>query len=77
VVVEAPETAIDAPGRGIGRTVLFSLEGFEPGEYRVVLKVRDEVAGQAVEDVVPFVVSEPRAGSGASAPPGGSPAVTR
>jgi VWFA-related protein len=74
-VLEAPETPINAPSGGIGRTVLFSLEGFEPGEYRVVLKVKDEIADRVVEEAVPFVVTDPRAPSGTPAQTTSSPAV--
>jgi hypothetical protein len=74
-VLEAPETPINAPSGGIGRTVLFSLEGFEPGEYRVVLKVKDEIADRTVEEAVPFVVTDPRAPSGTPAQTTSSPAV--
>jgi VWFA-related protein len=67
VVSETPATAINAPAGPIVRMVVFSLAGFEPGEYRVVLKVRDEVAGQDVEVTEPFVVTAARAASGDSA----------
>jgi VWFA-related protein len=64
--VDVPETPINAPSSTVARTVLFSLDDFAPGDYRLVLKVKDEVAGQAVENVVPFGVAEARAASNAS-----------
>jgi VWFA-related protein len=73
VVSETPETAINAPNGSVVRTLLFSLDGLEPGEYRVQLKVKDEVAGKSVEEMVPFVVTAARA----SAQVPGKPASTR
>jgi hypothetical protein len=73
VVSETPETAINSPNGSVSRTLLFSLDGFEPGEYRVRLRVKDEVAGKAVEDLVPFAVTAARA----SAQVPGKPASTR
>jgi hypothetical protein len=71
-VLEVPETAISAPSGSVARTLLFSLEGLEPGEYRIVLTVKDEIADQVAKDEVPFVVTEARAAPSASAQSPGS-----
>jgi len=66
-VQEQEPTAINAPSGGIGRTVLFSVDGLAPGAYRVVLRVKDEVADQTVEEVVPFEVTGAPVASGVAA----------
>ena len=46
----------------LSRTSAFSLEGAQPGDYEIVMTVRDELSGQTVELVEPFRVvpaSEP------------------
>lgn len=50
VVIEAAPTPIVPAADGtISRVVGFALDGLAPGEYRLELKVRDEVAGKALE----------------------------
>jgi len=75
LVSETPATAINALSGGVVRTLLLSLDGFAPGEYRVVLKVKDDIADQGVEAVEPFVVTAATASGSAKAP--GEPAVAR
>jgi VWFA-related protein len=47
---------------------VFSLQGAAPGDYDVVLRVQDEVAGKTLEVRDPFTVEAPRPGA-ASGPP--------
>ena len=77
VVREIPATAINASSGGVARTVLFSSANLEPGQYQVVLKVKDEVAGQTVEAVEPFVITGPRATSRSPAQTPSTPTGTR
>jgi hypothetical protein len=53
----------------LSRMVGFSLEKVEPGEYELVLQVRDALSGRAIEQKEPFTVvpAEPQPAAAASA----------
>jgi VWFA-related protein len=55
-VREAPPTAIDGSVGYLTRLLGFPLADFEPGDYRLVVAVTDEVSGRTVEAVEPFAV---------------------
>lgn len=54
-----PATLTPSPQGQISRQVPISLEGAAPGDYEIVLAVKDLVSGQAVEITDPFTVSPP------------------
>jgi VWFA-related protein len=62
-------TAPLAPGpRGdLAQVFVFSLQGVAPGEYEVVLRVQDEVAGKTLELRDPFTVAAAGSAAGAAA----------
>jgi VWFA-related protein len=47
---------IPTPQGGVTRLVGFPLEGFEPGDYELVLQLKDELSGKSQEVVEPFTV---------------------
>jgi VWFA-related protein len=54
-----PATISPGPQGQISRELPISLEGVPPGDYEIVLAVKDLVSGQAVEVRDPFTVSTP------------------
>jgi VWFA-related protein len=70
VVREVPATRITAAAGNVTRLIGFPLAGFAPGEYRLVLTAKDEVADRSVEVVEPFevVASAPTTDDAARAP---------
>ena len=60
-VQEGPATPIEPAGDGqIQRLIGFGLADFKPGDYTLVLRVADEVAGKSLELREPFaVLAEP------------------
>ena len=55
IVVKVDPTAIVPDPRGrLGRLIGLRVDGWAPGDYELVLDVRDEVAGARVEQRVPF-----------------------
>ena len=52
------------PNGEIGQMYALSLEGVTPGEYEIVLRVQDEVAGRTFEVRDPFTVTDRVAGTG-------------
>lgn len=60
VLVHTEPATINPDPRGqMSREVPISLEGVPPGDYEIVLNVKDLVSGQAVEVRDPFTVSPP------------------
>jgi hypothetical protein len=60
VMVDTAPAAINPNPQGqLSREVPISLEGVPPGDYEIVLSVKDVVSGQAVEVSDPFTVSPP------------------
>jgi VWFA-related protein len=58
VLKEAPPTPIQPTSLGaIMRFMGINLSGAPPGEYELVLTVRDEVAGKAIENRQPFLLA--------------------
>jgi len=51
-----PEPIPPGPEGGVSQRIDISLRGAEPGDYELVLLVRDEVSGQSLELREPFVV---------------------
>jgi hypothetical protein len=64
VVREAPLSAIAASTGSMTRLLAFPLAGLEPGDYRLVLRVKDELAGQSLEVAEPFSVVAADAAAG-------------
>lgn len=57
-VLEGPSTPIEVDREGrLVRRIGFDLDGFAPGSYTLLLKVRDEVAGATIEDTEPFTLT--------------------
>jgi hypothetical protein len=77
VVARQPATAIEPTSLGeLARQFGLSLENLEPGDYEMVITVRDELAGKDLELQEPFTVvppppvppGEPSGGGSASSP---------
>jgi VWFA-related protein len=57
VIKEGPPSAIDPTSDGqLLRLIGFGLAGFEPGDYVLVLRVTDDVAGTRCETAEPFTI---------------------
>jgi len=56
---EAPSLIAASPGGELSRMVGFSLENVPAGDYELVLRVRDELSGDRLEQREPFSVSGP------------------
>jgi VWFA-related protein len=63
---DAPSLIIPTPAGALSRMIGFSLANVPPGDYVLVIRVRDEMAGDRLEAREPFRVSGPPA---AAAPP--------
>jgi VWFA-related protein len=60
VLVRTEPSIVNPDPRGqMSREVPISLEGVPPGDYEIILNVKDMVSGQAVEVRDPFTVSAP------------------
>jgi len=80
-VVRLDPTPIRPTSLGkLSRMIGFSLEKAEPGEYELVLQVRDALSGRAIERHEPFTVvagePKPAAAASASPPPASASAPT-
>jgi hypothetical protein len=57
VVKSAPPTRVNPTSLGsLARFLGLNLSAIDPGTYDLVLSVKDEIAGKAVEVVEPFVI---------------------
>ena len=56
---EAPSLIAASPGGELSRMVGFSLENVPAGDYELVLRVRDELSGDRLEQREPFSVLGP------------------
>jgi VWFA-related protein len=77
LVAEAAATPINAPTGAVNRILGLSLAGLEPGEYRLALRIEDEVAGRKIEVVEPFAVSAAAAPAASTAGPASGTASTQ
>jgi len=65
VVVSVPASQIQPTSLGkLSRIVGSPIDGVEPGDYELVLSIRDEIAGKTLEAREPFVVVAPGAPKG-------------
>jgi hypothetical protein len=56
---DPPSLIAPTPQGTLSRLIGFSLEAATPGDYELVLRVKDELSGKALELREPFTVSEP------------------
>jgi VWFA-related protein len=72
VTRDAPSLIIPTPAGALSRMVGFSLAKVPPGDYVLVIRVRDELSGDRIEAREPFRVSSPPTASfPPAAPPSG------
>jgi hypothetical protein len=64
---DPPSPIAPTPQGGLSRLVGFSLEGASPGDYEMVLKIKDQLSGRELTLREPFSVSAPQ---GAASAPG-------
>ncbi|MGE0455374.1 MAG: VWA domain-containing protein [Vicinamibacteria bacterium] len=65
LVASVPASQIQPTSLGkLSRIVGSPIEGIEPGDYELVLSIRDEIAGKTIEAREPFVVVPPGAPKG-------------
>ena len=60
---EAPSLIIPTPAGALSRMIGFSLAHVPPGDYELVIRLRDELSGDRLEQREPFRVSGPEASS--------------
>ena len=60
---EAPSLIITTPAGALSRMIGFSLAHVPPGDYELVIRLRDELSGDRLEQREPFRVSDPAASS--------------
>ena len=68
---DAPSLIIPTTGGALSRMVGFSLANVPPGDYELVIRVRDELSGDRLEQREPFRVAEPADPARPPAPPAG------
>ena len=66
---DAPSLIDPTPAGALSRMIGFSLEDATPGDYEIVMRVKDELSGKSLELHEPFSVTAPM--SAAPAAPGG------
>ena len=66
---DAPSLIDPTPAGALSRMIGFSLEDAAPGDYEIVMRVKDELSGKSLELHEPFSVTAPS--SAAPAAPGG------
>ena len=54
---DAPSRIIPTPRGGLSRLIGFSLEGATPGDYELLMRLKDEFSGKTLELREPFSVS--------------------
>ena len=60
---EAPSLIIPTPAGALSRMIGFSLANVPSGDYELVIRLRDELSGDRLEQREPFRVSDPTASS--------------
>jgi len=58
---DAPSLITPTPAGAVSRMIGFSLQDADPGDYEIVMRIRDELSGRSLDLREPFSVAEPDA----------------